>query len=133
MRVVLDTNVLLSGLFVRGLCEAVLDVCVASDTCTIVLSEYILKEFERHARKTFRASPHEVQKAVSFLWDCAELVVPAEVPAKTCRDSGDLPVLGTLLAGEADGLITGDKDLLTLGEFKGRWILSPRQFYERLK
>lgn len=133
MRVVLDTNVLLSGLFVRGLCEAVLDACVASDGCLIVLSEHLLREFERHAQKTFHAPSREIREAMKFLRDHAEIVTPAEVAAKSCRDADDLPVLGTLVAGQADCLVTGDKDLLTLGKFNGRPILSPRQFYEHLK
>jgi len=133
VRVVLDTNVLLSGLFVRGLCEAVLDACVASDGCLIVLSEHLLREFERHAQKTFHAPSREIREAMKFLRDHAEIVTPAEVAAKSCRDADDLPVLGTLVAGQADCLVTGDKDLLTLGKFNGRPILSPRQFYEHLK
>ncbi|MBN1942301.1 MAG: putative toxin-antitoxin system toxin component, PIN family [Phycisphaerae bacterium] len=133
MKVVLDTNVLLSGLFVRGLCEAVLDMCISSDGCTLIFSEHILNEFERHARRTFHAPAGEVRKAVKFLRDHAELVTPARIPAQACRDADDLPVLGTLVAGQADCLVTGDKDLLALGEFKGRPILSPRQFHEHLK
>ncbi|MBN1553368.1 MAG: putative toxin-antitoxin system toxin component, PIN family [Phycisphaerae bacterium] len=133
MKVVLDTNVLLSGLFVRGLCETVLDVCVSSEGCTLILSEHILNEFERHARKTFHAPAGDVRKAMKFLRDHAELVTPVKVPAKACRDADDLPVLGTLEAGKADCLVTGDKDLLALNEFQGRPILSPRQFYEHLK
>jgi predicted nucleic acid-binding protein len=54
-------------------------------------------------------------------------------PLKTCRDKDDLPVLGTALAGQADYLVTGDKDLLALGEFHSTVILNPRSFYDRLR
>ncbi len=132
MRVTLDTNVLLSGLFIRGVCEAVLDACIGSDDCVIVLSEHILNEFDRHARDKFRISRNDVRQALKFLRGQAELVTPAEITISACRDPEDLPVLGTLVAGQADCLVTGDKDLLVLGEFNGHPILSPRQFYERL-
>jgi hypothetical protein len=48
-----------------------------------------------------------------------ELVQPAQVDRDACRDPSDLPVLGTLLAANADCLVTGDTDLLALGEFRG--------------
>jgi len=60
-------------------------------------------------------------------------VQPASVPKKACRDPDDLMVLGTALAGEADAIVTGDKDLLVLDTFESIPILSPRAFYDRLK
>jgi predicted nucleic acid-binding protein len=49
----------------------------------------------------------------------------------SCRDPDDLPVLGTAVAGNANVLVTGDDDLLTLREFQGMAILSPREFHDR--
>jgi predicted nucleic acid-binding protein len=49
-----------------------------------------------------------------------------------CRDPEDLPVIGTALAGGAHYLVTGDKDLLYIREFRGTAILTPREFYEVL-
>jgi predicted nucleic acid-binding protein len=49
----------------------------------------------------------------------------------SCRDPDDLPVLGTAVAGGASVLVTGDEDLLTLHEFQGIVILSPREFHDR--
>jgi len=62
----------------------------------------------------------------------SQWVQPVPVPEDACRDPDDLPVLGTLAAAQADCLITGDADLLSLGEYAGRPILSPREAYERL-
>jgi putative PIN family toxin of toxin-antitoxin system len=129
VRVVFDTNVLLSGLLMRGLCEALLDACLGSDEYTIVLSEHLLREFERHAVGKMGAPPEEARLAVEFLRSQAEIIKPAEVSPDACRDGDDLPVLGTALA---DCLVTGDKDLLDLGDFRGIPILSPRVFFERL-
>ena len=61
-----------------------------------------------------------------------ELVEPKDVPRDACRDPDDLPILGTLLAAEADCLVTGDKDLLDLKEFQSVPILSPRTLHDRL-
>lgn len=59
------------------------------------------------------------------------MVAPAAVAAEACRDPNDLPVLGTAIAGGAQVLVTGDKDLLVLNKFQGILILSPRGFYDR--
>lgn len=62
-----------------------------------------------------------------------EVVVPMDVPGDAVGDVDDLPVLGTAVAGRADCLITGDKQLLELSDYQGILILSPRQFYEGLR
>lgn len=132
MRVVLDTNVLLSALFTHGVCEALLDSLVGSEACRIVLSEHILDEFCEHACTKFGAPADEVEQAVGFLRRHAEIIEPAPLPRAACRDPDDLPVLGTAVAARADVLVTGDAALLDLAEIHGVPILSPRTLYERL-
>ncbi|MCK4626233.1 MAG: putative toxin-antitoxin system toxin component, PIN family [Phycisphaerae bacterium] len=133
MRVVFDTNVLLSGVMTRGICEALLDVCLSSGVCTVVVSEHILDEFARHAETKFGAPADEIRRTVRFLRRRMELVEPVQVPVKSCRDPDDLPVLGTALAAGADCLVTGDRDLLDLGQFHSIPILSPRAFHDGLQ
>ena len=131
MKVVLDTNVLVAAFATRGLCDAVLEVCLAGHD--IVLSEPILKELRRHLRGKLKVPPPQAQAIVAFLREHATVVAPATVPADACRDRTDLAVLGTALAAEADCLVTGDRDLLDLREFRGTAVLSPRAFHDRLR
>ena len=133
MKVVFDTNVLLAGIFSRGLCEALLDVCLGSEECAVALSEHILDEFVRHAVDKFAAQPDEVRGAVEFLRSQVQMIQPAPVPAGSCPDADDLPVLGTALAAQADCLVTGDKQLLQLKRFRGVAIVSPRELFERIE
>jgi uncharacterized protein len=132
VKIVFDTNVLLAGIFSRGLCEALLDACLGSE-CTVVLSEYILREFADHARNKFGAPAMEIREAIEFLRNHTEIVEPEKVPAGACRDEDDLPILGTALAGKADCLVTGDKDLLDLRECQGISIISPRTLYSQIE
>jgi uncharacterized protein len=133
VRIVFDTNVLLSGILARGLCEALLDACLGSEECTVVLSKHILREFARHGVGKLGVPRNEIRHAVAFLRSQVELVEPAKVPLNACRDPDDLAVLGTALAAGADCLVTGDKDLLDLKKFHGVPIVSPRALYERLE
>lgn len=130
MRIVLDTNVLLAAFGTRGLCEALFAACLEGHE--VVTSEHILEELRRHLGRAFRMPGPQADEIVAFVRESSELVVPARVPAKACRDPDDLPVLGTAVAGQADLLVTGDRDLLALGRHAGVPIVTPRECYERL-
>ena len=60
----------------------------------------------------------------------AEAADPPRIPLK---DRSDLPVLGAGLEAEADVLVTGDRELLGLGNIGELHILSPRGFWEKLR
>ncbi len=131
MKVVLDTNVLVAAFATRGLCEAVFAACLWSHE--VALSGSILKELRRHLRGKLKVPARQADAVLAFLREHAAIVRPAKVPADACRDPSDLVVLGTAVAAEADVLVTGDRDLLDLGEFHGIPTLSPRAFHERLR
>jgi len=63
----------------------------------------------------------------------ATLVKPADILAPPeLRDFKDLPVLRCAVGGQAQAIVTGDKDLLTLNEFQGVIIVTPRIFLATL-
>jgi len=130
VRVVLDTNVLLAAFIARGLCEAIYQVCLAEHG--IVLSTHILREVRRNLRGKFKLSAADADEIMGLIHENALIVKPAKVNHDARRDSDDLPVLGTLLAGKAHCLVTGDQDLLELKEFQSVPILSPRAFHDQL-
>lgn len=133
MRVLLDTNILLAGLFTRGVCERVLDLCwTRAPAMTVVASEQILAEFFANATAKFGAPPEKVIETIHRLRLRMEIAEPVDVGVTECRDPSDLPILGAALAGAVEFLVTGDGDLLALGSFRGIEIVSPRQFYDRI-
>jgi putative PIN family toxin of toxin-antitoxin system len=133
VRVVLDANVLLAGVFTRGVCELVLDACWENaPTIVVVGSEFLLGEFAGNAESKFGVPRDKAMEETDLLRRRMEIVEPGDVPADACRDKGDLPILGTAEAGAADFLITGDRDLLDPQSFRGIPILSPREFYDYL-
>jgi uncharacterized protein len=130
VRVVLDTNVLLAAYATRGLCEALFAACLESHE--IVLSEHILGELRRSLTRALRLPAGQTNAIVAFVREHSELVEPEDVPATACRDPEDLPVLGTAVAARADVFVTGDRDLLDLGEYGGIPVVSPRECHRRL-
>jgi uncharacterized protein len=131
VKVVLDSNVLLAAFATRGLCEAVMAVCL--DRHEIYLSDHILIEVCQHLAGKFKVPNARVAEVEEFLRDNTSIVVPRDVSSDSCRDAEDLPILGTMLSAGADCLVTGDADLLDLGAFEKIPIYSPRQFYDQLR
>ena len=60
----------------------------------------------------------------------SEIVQPKVFSRGYSRDVDDDNVIGTAYAGECECIITGDNDLLELGEVMGIKILTPRQFFD---
>lgn len=131
MKVVLDSNVLVAGFAFGGLCRAVIDVCI--DSHDLIISEHILSEVHRILIDKLHHTPAMADERVALFRQISKTVLPVNVAANECRDPSDLPVLGTVLAGNADYLVSGDKDLLDLKVFRGCPIFSPREFWESLK
>jgi len=131
VRVVLDTNVIVSAFAVRGLCAEVFEVCLAGHI--IIISEHILSEVKEKLISKIHLPQGIVQEIIDFLSEHAEIFDPEEVNETICRDESDLKIIGTALGGNARFIITGDEDLLILKEYKGIEIITPREFWRRLK
>ncbi|MGA2086444.1 MAG: putative toxin-antitoxin system toxin component, PIN family [Terracidiphilus sp.] len=131
LRVVLDTNVLVSGLAYPCSVPGRILGAWQRGGLDVVLSKYILDEMVRVLPKLSRnkRSSAEIRDlADSFLF-LAEIVESGGELDEDLRDRKDGPVLGTLLAAQADYLITGDKDLLALA---GRYpIVTPAVFWDQ--
>lgn len=131
MRVVLDTNVLVSALAYPASVPGRILNAWRQGSLELVLSRYILEEMVRVLPRLPRVqlSATEIRDlADSFLF-LAEVIQPLPTLDPELRDGADQAILGTLLAAEARYLITGDKDLLALAE---RYpILTPAAFWQR--
>jgi putative PIN family toxin of toxin-antitoxin system len=131
LRVVLDTNVIVAAFAARGLCAEVFEVCITGHT--LVASEYILAEVDKNLLKKIKLPHSAVREVIEYLRDTAEIVEPDAVSPASCRDKHDLPVIGTATKGNASVIVTGDADLLSLKSCLGIDILTPREFWDRLR
>ena len=131
MRIVLDTNVIVAGFAARGLCAEVFEVSLSGHT--LIISEHILSEVKKALLNKIKLPRQIVHEVVNYLRDSGEIVEPAPVESSMCRDKADLPILGTAVSGKAVFIITGDADLLTLKNCQGIEIMTPREFWSRLK
>lgn len=134
LRVVLDTNALLSGIAYPASVPGKILAAWRHGSVDVLLSAYILDELRRVLPRLVHRhglTAAEIDDLVDALSIQAEVVEPLPGAEPDLRDVADRPVLGTLLAAlktsGADYLVTGDKDLLALAD---RYpILTPAQFW----
>lgn len=136
LRVVLDTNVLLSGIAYPSSIPGKIMSSWRHGAIEVFLSDFILDELRRVLPRLSHRhglSLADIEDLIDILSIQAEVIEPTEDNEPDLRDPMDQPVLGTLLAGlkasKADYLVTGDKDLLALlGRFP---ILTPSEFWSK--
>jgi putative PIN family toxin of toxin-antitoxin system len=120
-----------SAVATRGLCADVLREGLSSHD--LVVSRQVLNEVKHVLRTKFGASPDLITEFVRLLQQNAVLAQPTRIPDVVLRDKADLAILGAAVTCGADVLVTGDSELLELGALEGVEIISPRQFWERLR
>jgi uncharacterized protein len=131
MKVVLDTNVLVSAVATRGLCADILHATLAEHD--LVLGETVLAELRKVLRQKIRVPSATILELDQFLR--TQVTIVAEAPALNLkiRDRSDLAVVAEAVAGSADVLVTGDRDLLDIAGSAPLPILTPRGFWDLLR
>ena len=139
LRVVIDTNLLVSALLThQGNPAKILDL-FQKEQIEIVISRQILEEMKRVLGYPKIQRRHEwtSQEISRFLEELEQLCIVVDPPRREVpilqNDPSDDKYLDCAVVGEVDYVITGDKDLLELGEYKGVRIVRPTQFLELME
>ena len=131
MRVFLDKNVLVSAFGARGLCADVFRLVLAEHT--LVTGEIVLEELRRVLRDRFKLPADTLEAILGLLRENEVIPKPYRPSDIQVRDPDDQWILASALAGEADVLVTGDRDLLELGEAAPPRIVDPRGFWNLVR
>jgi putative PIN family toxin of toxin-antitoxin system len=130
VKVFFDTNVLVSAVATRGLCADLVRVVMAEHA--LLTGAVNLAELQRVLRDKLHAPPKTIRELDAFLRTHTIVPKPAAVLDVPVRDPDDRWVLASAVAAAADVLVTGDQDLLALGEQAPLPIVDPRGFWELL-
>lgn len=131
MRVVLDTNVLMSGIYFSGLPARIL-AAWTEGRFELVSSVEILAEYRRVGeRLNQKFASIDIGPILDLVTRETRIVEPVPVPASACDDADDLKFLACALAGGAGCIVTGDRALLRATGFHGIEVVTPREFARR--
>jgi putative PIN family toxin of toxin-antitoxin system len=129
MRVVFDTNIFISALVIPGsLAEkAILKVIEGGDI--LVISRDIINEVLSVLSSKFSRDREALSHVAVVLSELGELVKPIK-KVRIFKDEPDNRILECAIHGRADVLVTGDKEILQLREYKGIKMVSLKEYVE---
>ena len=136
IRAVFDTNVLASGaIAMTGPAAALIDAWRHGEV-QVVVSSHILGELDRALSNAYFVAWLDPDTRNAFLTvarttsTVVSITAPVPTVASTLEDN---LVLATAESAGARYLVTGDAELLRIGQYKGTVILSPRQLHDLLE
>ncbi len=138
MRVVLDTNVLVSAFISKdGNSAALLDVALTLPDIEIILSEEILQEFRdvlsrREVKERFHYSQRDISEFISVIRGAVSIVVPTSTLEVIEEDPDDDIIINTAYDGKAEYIVSGDNHLKKLKKFKSILILTPKAMLDTI-
>ena len=128
MKIVIDSNVLISGLISRGVSSRVLDICI--DKHSVYISEFIISEVIEKLENKINIPQMDLRRINKFLTDSFIFISPQGDMPDICRDKDDNNILFLSHFINANLLISGDKDLSELKVYNEILIITPREFLE---
>lgn len=131
-KVILDTNVLVSGIFFSGPPARILKAW-QDGHFQLVLSEDILNEYRRVIQAlAAKLGRIDFELILETILIESELVPSYTFETPICEDPDDDKFLACAMASQSNYLVTGDNHLLKLGKFLDTNIITPRHFIDTL-
>jgi putative PIN family toxin of toxin-antitoxin system len=122
---------LVAAFATRGLCADVLRSVLAEHD--LVIGDVILAEFHRVLRSKLKVPADRMDAIDAVFAPFPTIPKPDEPASDVIRDAADRWIVATAVAGNADVLVTGDRDLLDVRAALPIRTLDPRAFWELLR
>lgn len=131
MKAILDTNVLISGIFFSGVPSEILSAW-RDERIELIVSPEILEEYRRVGEEMEKKFPGvEVTPFLELLAIEATMVEAKPLSEAVCTDPDDDKFLACALSSKAKVICSGDKALLKTSGYRGIEVLTPRNFADR--
>ena len=131
LKVVMDTNVFVSGVFFSGPPYQVLNAWQSGEF-ELVVSQEILDEYRRVGEILAKERPKiDLNPILNFVIEHARVYKSAKLKEPICEDPDDDKFFACALAGGSKIIVSGDKHLLKVSGYEGIEVLKPRDFMDR--
>lgn len=128
MKILVDTNVIVSGLIAKGACFEILDDLVYSHTPLV--TSYILTECQEVLLYKFYLSKLTVKSLLYVIERYFKKGANSTKLLNICRDPDDNQIFADALINKVDIILSGDKDLLSIEEYQGIRTISPKDYWK---
>ncbi len=128
MRIVLDTNVLLSATLWEKSSAGKIVIILLEEGCEYFGSEGILNEYSKVLKRDFEFSEEEITENINDVKTFVTLVEPESVERVVKDDPDDDKIIACAVTANAGYLLTYDKHLLRLKHYRMIQIMTPEEF-----
>lgn len=118
IRVVLDTNILISGFLYPGSAPSRIVNLAADGSIRNAVSSYIIAEFRRILMLKFKRSQPETDDLISIIVGFSDVIDTVLQPSTIELDENDIPILACAIAAQARFIVTGDKGILAAKRYR---------------
>jgi len=131
MRIVIDTNVFISGIFFSGPPALILKAWTNKDF-QVALSQEILAEYQRVAQELSSNFPSvDILPIIEMIAIHGDFVDTNGIDVTVCEDPDDNKFLECAIASNSTVIVSGDKHLLRLTGYKRINVFNPRNFVDK--
>ena len=130
MKILIDTNIVISGLFFHGLPNQLFKE-LDFEKFNVCINEEILDEYERQIYKKIINPKYKLNRELNDKFFSSLQRFEKFSDLKVCRDPKDDKFINCAIDAKAMYIVSGDNDLLTLKNFAGVEIVTAREFYEK--
>ncbi len=123
IKIVVDTNIFISGIIFGGNPRKVIDLIIEGKVKLYISSDILLEIKEVLERNKFGFSPTITQQIIFEIESISEFITPANKNSTVIRDFDDNIIIDCAVEANADYIITGDNDLLSLKEYNNIKII----------
>ena len=131
MKIVVDTNVLISGIFWKGPPFEVLNLWKRKQIVLLVSPEIIDEYYKTATEIALKYKISNIDSILNSILSNSEICSSIPLPEQICEDLDDDKFIACALSGHAKFIVTGDKKLLKVSEYEDVKIIRPSDFVKR--
>ena len=130
MKVLLDTNVIISAIYFGGIPSHIIEACYEG-RLKLMMSPSILIEYREVAKRMSPGRPNDYKTVLEWILTHAELIADSTLNGPVCADPDDDKFIAAALLSNAKIICSGDKHLLDVNGYQDIEILKPKPFADK--